>query len=86
MLYKASTVQTCVVQATDGELGKVKDIYFDSEKWAIRYLAIDTLKWLPGLKVLVSPISFDSVDLLNKRISLFATKEQIENSPSESTS
>ncbi|MDT8861943.1 PRC-barrel domain-containing protein [Alkalihalobacillus sp. MEB130] len=71
-----------MVQATDGELGKVKDMYVDSENWAIRYLEIDTLKWLPGKKVLVSPISFDSVDLLEKRISIFATKEQIKNSPS----
>ncbi len=48
----------------------------------IRYFVIDTLKWLPGQKVLVSPSSFDSVDLVDNKISVLATKEQIENSPS----
>lgn len=82
MLYKTNVVNSCVVRATDGELGKVKDLYFDSEKWVIRYLVIDTLKWLPGRKVLVSPSSFDHVDLKNNRISILATTLQIENSPS----
>ncbi|MBP3953251.1 PRC-barrel domain-containing protein [Bacillus sp. YZJH907-2] len=60
----------------------MKDLYFDSEKWVVRYLVIDTLKWLPGLQVLVSPVSFDNVELADKRISILATRLQIEKSPS----
>jgi uncharacterized protein YrrD len=82
MLYKASSIQSCIVQATDGELGKIKDLYFDSEKWTIPYLVFDTSKWLPGKKVLVSPVSFDNVELVNSRISIFASTDQIKNSPS----
>ncbi|WP_332698676.1 PRC-barrel domain-containing protein [Halalkalibacter lacteus] len=82
MLYKASTIQSCTVQATDGDLGKVKDLYFDSEKWTIRYLVVDTLKWLPGKRVLVSPVSFDNVELDNNNISIFSSTDEIKNSPS----
>ncbi|MFC0557605.1 PRC-barrel domain containing protein [Halalkalibacter alkalisediminis] len=81
MLYKTNLVESCVVQATDGELGKIKDLYFDSDNWVIRYMVIDTQKWLPGRKVLVSPSSFDRVDVKNKKISIFASKQQIESSP-----
>nr|WP_268870946.1 PRC-barrel domain-containing protein [Halalkalibacter akibai] len=84
MLYKSTLLESCNVRATDGELGKVKDLYFDSDKWAIRYLVVDTQKWLPGRKVVVSPVSFDYVDLVENKVSLFASKQQIENSPTAS--
>lgn len=40
--------------ALDGEIGKVKDFYFDNQNWAVRYLVVDTDSWLPGREVLVS--------------------------------
>ncbi|MGN8648093.1 PRC-barrel domain-containing protein [Gracilibacillus sp. HCP3S3_G5_2] len=82
MLYKASSIESCNVRASDDELGKVKDLYFDSEKWTVRYLVIDTMKWLPGLRVLLSPVSFDTVDLSNDQISVLASKQQIKDGPS----
>ncbi|MGP4039549.1 PRC-barrel domain-containing protein [Gracilibacillus sp. D59] len=82
MLFKASSIESCNVEASDGELGKVKDLYFDSEKWTVRYLVIDTLKWLPGMKVLLSPVAFDHVEPSNGQISVLASKQQIKDSPS----
>ncbi len=41
--------------ATDGEIGKVKDFYFDDKTWTIRYLIVETGDWLYGRKVLISP-------------------------------
>ena len=32
----------------DGLIGKVDDFYFDDEDWRIRYLVVDTGKWLSG--------------------------------------
>nr|WP_281243088.1 PRC-barrel domain-containing protein [Gracilibacillus ureilyticus] len=75
-------MESCNIKATDDELGKVKDLYFDSEKWMVRYLVIDTMKWLPGRKVLLSPVSFDKVDPTNDQISVLASKQQIKDSPS----
>jgi hypothetical protein len=36
------------LEASDGEIGRVKDFNFDDEKWAVRYVVVDTGAWLPG--------------------------------------
>lgn len=82
MLYQTSLMEMYNVQAIDDELGGVKDIYIDDEDWVIRYLVVDTRKWLPGKKVLMSPIQFDQVDFINQRIKLADTKENIKEGPS----
>ncbi|MBU9722429.1 MULTISPECIES: PRC-barrel domain-containing protein [Bacillaceae] len=81
MLVFATQLQEFNVQATNGELGKVKDIYFDKENWTARYLVIDTRKWLPGKRVLLSPVTFDHVDFENKTVNILETKENIKDSP-----
>jgi stress response protein YsnF len=69
------------LSATDGEIGRVEDFYFDDDAWVIRYLAVDSGTWLSGRKVLISPSSLGKVDWDGKRIAVKLTKEQIENSP-----
>jgi hypothetical protein len=44
--------------ATDGEIGHVKDFYFDDTSWSIRYLVADTGSWLSGRQVLLSRHAF----------------------------
>ena len=44
--------------ASDGEIGHIKDFYFDEQNWAIRYLVADTGSWLPGRQVLLSPFAW----------------------------
>jgi hypothetical protein len=41
--------------ATDGEIGKVKEFYFDDETWAVRYLIVETGNWLSGRDLLIAP-------------------------------
>jgi sporulation protein YlmC with PRC-barrel domain len=43
------------IAAKDGEIGKVKDFYFDDETWTIRYLIVKTGDWLSTREVLISP-------------------------------
>jgi hypothetical protein len=43
------------IGATDGEIGKADDFYFDDERWTVRYLIVKTGGWLFGKKVLISP-------------------------------
>lgn len=72
--------------ATDGDIGHVKDFYFDDKTWLLRYLVADTGSWLTGRQVLLSPHAFgahafresndDNALLVN------LTRKQIENSPS----
>lgn len=68
--------------ASDGDLGQVKDFYFDDQNWAIRYLIADTGNWLPGRQVLLSPYSLGRLDQAEKILRVNLTRKQIENSPS----
>jgi sporulation protein YlmC with PRC-barrel domain len=69
------------LEASDGEIGQVKDFYFDDEKWAVRYLVVDTGSWLPGRQVLISPLSFGRLELAGKVLRVNLTRKQIEDSP-----
>ena len=68
--------------ASDGEIGQVKDFYFDDQNWAVRYLIADTGSWLPGRQVLISPLAFEGLHQSGKLLLVNLTRKQIENSPS----
>lgn len=69
------------IGGTDGEIGKVKEFYFDDETWTIRYIIVETGSWLFNRKVLISPEALLSPDWEGKVFPVNLTKEQIENSP-----
>lgn len=68
--------------ASDGEIGHVKDFYFDDNIWVVRYLVADTGSWLSGRQVLLSPHAFGRLDQKEKSLSINLTRRQIEDSPS----
>jgi hypothetical protein len=68
--------------ASDGEIGHVKDFYFDDQSWTVRYVVVDTGAWLPGRLVLISPHAFGSLPPSGKVLRVNLTRKQIENSPS----
>ncbi|MCE0498173.1 MAG: PRC-barrel domain-containing protein [Methylacidiphilales bacterium] len=67
--------------ALDGEIGLVKDFYFNDKTWMIRYLVADTEPWLPERLVLLSPHAFGQWDEHEKSLRVKLSKKQIENSP-----
>ncbi len=70
----------------DGEIGTVKDLYLDDQKWAIRYVVADTGSWLPGRLVLISPHAFGDFHAEESDSLLVSlTRQQIENSPAIET-
>lgn len=71
--------------ATDGELGHVKDFYFDDQSWAVRYLVADTGNWLPKRQVLLSPLSLGPLDPAGEVLRVNLTRKQIEGSRSIDT-
>lgn len=89
MLRKAKDLQELEIVATDdameggpeGAIGDVKDLYFDDEAWAVRYLVVDTGSWLASRKVLVSPIAAGKPDWATMRLPVSLTREQVRNSP-----
>ena len=85
LLHNLKQIRGHQLAASDGEIGQVKDFYFDDKTWAIRYLVADTGHWLPGRQVLLSPYSFGRLDQDGKVLSINLTRKQIENSPSIDT-
>ena len=85
MLKSITQLKGCSIGATDGDIGRAVDFYFDDEKWTIRYLVADTSSWLPGRKVLVSPHFLKKVDWKGGRIEVSLAKERVKNSPSIDT-
>jgi sporulation protein YlmC with PRC-barrel domain len=67
--------------ASDGDIGHVKDFYFDDQSWVVRYVVADTGSWLSGRQVLLSPHSFGNFYLAGKVLTVNLTRKQIENSP-----
>lgn len=68
--------------ASDGDIGHVRDFYFDDTTWAVRYLVADTGSWLAGRLVLLSPHAFGRFDPEAKALSINLSRKQIEESPS----
>jgi uncharacterized protein YrrD len=85
MLQTTNNLKKYKLHATDGLIGTVKDVYFDDEKWTIRYVVVHTGSWLMGRDVLISPIALRGFDDNEKSILVDLTKEKIENSPSIDT-
>ncbi len=76
--------------ATDGDIGQVKDVYFDDKTWAIRYIVADTESWLTERKVLLAPaafglFAFGEGDSENHHLRVNLTRRQIEQSPTIQT-
>jgi hypothetical protein len=71
--------------ATDGEIGKVIEFYFDDETWFIRYMILETGAWLPGRKMLISPDALKKTSWRTGLFSVNITKEQLRNSPAIDT-
>ncbi len=82
MLNKAKTLKGYRLDSLDGEIGKVREFYFDDRYWAIRYLIADTGNWLTGRQVLISPYALVAVNKEKQHIGVALTKKQIEDSPS----
>jgi uncharacterized protein YrrD len=81
MLQTAGHLKGVTIEAMDGDIGSVQDLYFDDHTWTVRYLVVDTGTWLPGRHVLISPFAFQPVPGAS-RLRTSLTKEQVSDSPS----
>lgn len=82
MLSKAKTLESYKLHNQEGEIGKVKEFYFDDHHWTVRYLVADTGNWLKDRQVLISPYAITSVNRGGKYLAVELTRKQIEESPS----
>ena len=69
------------IRTINGDIGEVHDFYFDDRFWTIRYLVVDTSKWLPGRKVLIPPVALGEPDWKKRVFPVSLTRDQVKSSP-----
>ncbi len=80
-LRKLSDLTGYSFQAIDGDIGRLEEVYFDDQRWQVRYLIVRTGNWLLGRQALLVPAVIDGVDDENKAIRVDLTRQQIEKAP-----
>jgi len=83
MIDKWTTLHGCEIRATDGDLGKVTDFFFDTHEWGVRYFVVDTGHWLQRRSVLLAPeaVTQPPPTGSDRALPVNITKEQVKNSP-----
>jgi len=81
MLIKAKDLKGYKLNSLTGDIGSVKEFYFDDKHWTIRYLIADSGNWLTGRLVLISPYALLHIRKDSEEISINLSKKQIEQSP-----
>jgi len=81
MLNAVSSLKGFEIQAKDGSLGTVDDFLFDDSTWKVRWLVVDTGRWLTGRKVLVHPSAVISAEYGARELNVALTKAQVQDSP-----
>ncbi|MFH0918837.1 MAG: PRC-barrel domain-containing protein [Fibrobacterota bacterium] len=81
MQHKINSLTGYVIKASDGDLGKLHEFYFDDETWTIRYMVVETGNWLLDRKVLVSLVALGKPDETSRTVSVNLTCDQVRNSP-----
>lgn len=81
MLYRLEKLIGMSIGATNGDVGKIKDVYFDDQDWAVCYLVVDTGSWLDERKVLISPFKIERIEWDQRMVHVRLTKDQIQGSP-----
>jgi uncharacterized protein YrrD len=81
MLNAVSSLKGFEIQAKDGLLGTVSDFLFDDSTWKVRWMVVDTGRWLTGRKVLIHPSAVISADYGDRELTVALTKAQVQDSP-----
>jgi hypothetical protein len=80
-LQSARDTTGYTIAATDGDIGDAEDFLVEDGSWTIRYLVVDTGKWLPGKKVIVSPRWIRDIGWDDRRIHVDLTRKAVKDSP-----
>ncbi|MFT6903132.1 MAG: hypothetical protein ACJAXS_003354 [Colwellia sp.] len=82
MLINLKTLSGSSIHTLEGDIGQIKDIYFDDRHWTIRFLVVDIQPWVPlSTKTLISPISLLEFNAKEHRLNVSISKEKVKNSP-----
>lgn len=81
MLRDLKALRGFALKASDGEIGSVRDVYFDDLDWMVCYLVVDTGSWLTGRTVLIVPKFLGAPEDTSRTIPVTLTRSKVEGSP-----
>jgi uncharacterized protein YrrD len=81
MLHSIQKLEGIRILAADEQVGTVEEVYFDDEQWVVRYLVVDTGRWLGRRRALISPNAVQSIDWHRNTILVNLSRTQVEGSP-----
>jgi hypothetical protein len=79
MIRSYKRMQETRIRALDGEIGILKDVYFDDSSWQIQYFVIELGTWFSGKDVLVPPGVVSPFDGVSLKVEL--TKAELRSCP-----
>ena len=85
MSWKVSDLKGDDVRARDGVVGTLDDVYFDDERWSVRYMVVDTGGWIAGRRMLVSPHAVEAGLSDPGRLRIGTTRAQLMDAPDAAT-
>ena len=80
-MIRTTSLRGKTIEARDGRIGSVDDVFFDDRQWKVRYLVVDTGRWLPGRAVLIAPEAILLDWHGQTGIPVDLTREQVKASP-----
>jgi sporulation protein YlmC with PRC-barrel domain len=81
MLHSLNAIRGYAIRASDGEIGSLRDVYFDDQSTLIRYFVVDTGTWLSRNRVLLVPAVVGGIDAERGELVTGLTRRQVEDSP-----
>ena len=81
MLWNTSMVRGYAVEAHDGPLGEICDLFFCGADWRIRWLVVEGNDWLSRRKVLVHPSALQRVVRELRHFPAALSTHQVKQSP-----
>lgn len=82
MLVSLNDLRRYSLEAADGSLGTIRDVYFEDATWRVRYLVANSAWWLSGRELLLSVAMLGGIDAEQETIAVAVTRGQIRHAPS----
>jgi hypothetical protein len=80
-LRTARELESHTLRARDGDIGRIRDCYFDAQTWEIRYLVVETDKWLSHQSIFISPEALAAPVSTDRVIPVRLTLDELMESP-----
>ena len=82
MNFNLSNTEKCMVRATDGDVGRVEQCYFDDLTWTIRYISVRIDDHVPSERIVLLPLAaFGKPNWEKQVLPVNLTLSQVRSSP-----